>query len=88
MSRGLGDVYKRQERAFVRFLDGGCSSPVAAHAVLKGEELFLLGLYYDEKTGNYEKGDKTGSAKDAEELGISLAKELRSRCEKRQEGRA
>ena len=76
------------ERAFVRFLDGGCSSPVAAHAVLKGEELFLLGLYYDEKTGNYEKGDKTGSAKDAEELGISLAKELRSRCEKRQEGRA
>ena len=32
------------ERAFVRHLNGGCSSPVAAFATVDGEELFLRGL--------------------------------------------
>ena len=32
------------ERAFVRALDGGCTSPVAAHATLEGETLHLKGL--------------------------------------------
>lgn len=32
------------ERAFVRGLDGGCSSPVAAHAVLDGENIVLTGM--------------------------------------------
>ena len=67
------------ERAFVRYLDGGCSSPVAAHAKVEDGQIILRGLYYDENTGNYEKGLKKGSVKEAEELGISLAKELRER---------
>ncbi|NCC45194.1 MAG: hydroxymethylbilane synthase, partial [Clostridia bacterium] len=33
------------ERAFVRYLDGGCSSPVAAHAIVEGEKIHLMGLY-------------------------------------------
>ncbi|WP_034802331.1 hydroxymethylbilane synthase [Eubacterium sp. AB3007] len=55
------------ERAFVRWLDGGCTSPIAAHAVLEagaGEErpadraaeptiLRLEGLYYDDPTGRW-----------------------------------
>lgn len=36
------------ERAFVRTLGGGCSSPVAAYAVCEGEELVLTGLYVRE----------------------------------------
>ena len=36
------------ERAFVRTLDGGCSSPIAAYAVIDGENLTLTGLYYEE----------------------------------------
>lgn len=67
------------ERAFVRYLNGGCSSPVAAHAVVEDGEILLRGLYYDENTGNYEKGIKKGSVKKAEDLGISLAKELQER---------
>ncbi len=67
------------ERAFVKYLDGGCSSPVAAHAKVEDGQIILRGLYYDENTGNYEKGLKKGSVKEAEELGISLAKELRER---------
>lgn len=70
------------ERAFVRFLDGGCSSPVAAYAEISGSELFLRGLYYHEEDGNSIKGSIRGSAEDAQELGIALAKELRETCEK------
>ena len=57
------------ERAFVRYLDGGCSSPVAAHGQVQGDELYLLGLYYDEETGKYKRGSKKGSVSMAEELG-------------------
>lgn len=65
------------ERAFVRYLDGGCSSPVAAHARIQGDRIHLLGLYYDEKTGNYKKGSMEGSVEEAEELGICLAEKLK-----------
>lgn len=65
------------ERAFVRELDGGCSSPVAAHAKVQGEELVLLGLYYDEESGGYLKGSLSGKRTDAEEIGKALALKLR-----------
>lgn len=65
------------ERAFVRYLDGGCSSPVAAFGVVKGEELFLRGLYYNEETGRWFKDSILGNRKDAQELGIALAKQMK-----------
>lgn len=67
------------ERAFVKYLNGGCSSPVAAHATIEDGQITLRGLYYDENTGNYEKGLKKGSTEKSEELGVSLAKELQER---------
>lgn len=69
------------ERAFVRYLDGGCSSPVAAHARVEGEQIHLLGLYYEESTGKYKKGSLSGSVEEAEELGIRLAKNLKKEVE-------
>lgn len=65
------------ERAFVRELDGGCSSPIAAYAQVKEDRIFLTGLYYKEETGQYRKGGKSGLARDAEYIGRMLAKELR-----------
>lgn len=65
------------ERAFVRELDGGCSSPVAAHAYIRGKQLFLQGLYYNEENGTYRKGRKSGALSDAEKIGRMLAQELR-----------
>ncbi len=38
---------------FIRVLDGGCTSPSAAYAKVKGNELELTGLYYNEKSGQY-----------------------------------
>lgn len=73
------------ERAFVRTLNGGCSSPVAAHARVKNGKLFLMGLYYDEETGGYKKGTVKGNPERAEALGRDLAIKLRQDYRKEQE---
>lgn len=70
------------ERAFVKYLNGGCSSPVAAFARIEDQELFIRGLYYDEKTKKWLKGSIRGACKEGENLGISLAKQLKTACEK------
>ena len=64
------------ERAFVRELDGGCTSPVCAHAQIDGEKLTLTGLYWDEQTGEHSVGTETGGAQDAEAVGVELARRL------------
>lgn len=69
------------ERAFVRFLDGGCSSPVAAHAIVERDRIHLMGLYYQESTGKYKKGCMDGTVEEAEQLGIALAKKLKEEVE-------
>ncbi len=64
------------ERSFVTYLNGGCSSPVAAYAEIEGNEITLRGLYYDEETGKHNIGVLKGSTEQAEELGTALAKKL------------
>lgn len=71
------------ERAFVKELNGGCSSPVAAHARIIDGELVLLGLYYDEETDGWIRGrismelpDKSRLLEQAAKLGSSYAREL------------
>lgn len=64
------------ERAFVRELNGGCSSPVCAYAVVSVDQITLRGLYYDEASGMYRIGELKGSVSDAEELGRELARSL------------
>ena len=41
------------ERQFIRVTGGDCTSPCAAHAQVRGNELKLTGLYYREETGEY-----------------------------------
>lgn len=65
------------ERAFVTALNGGCSSPVAAYGEIRGEELFLRGLYYDEERDCCRKGSIQGNRKDGIRLGRELAETLR-----------
>lgn len=65
------------ERSFVRALNGGCSSPIAAYAVPLGERLTLAGLYYDDATGNHWVDSMEGRRSDAETLGILLAEKVR-----------
>ena len=65
------------ERAFVRALDGGCTSPVCAHGALEGDSIHLTGLYYDASNGSWRKGSVDGPRGEAERLGIQLARALR-----------
>lgn len=79
------------ERAFVRRLGGGCSSPVAAYAEIAGEELVLTGLAIlgEKEAGEVEHGfgeegftpyriEKIrGKRTDAERLGEELAERMR-----------
>ncbi|MDO4490986.1 MAG: hydroxymethylbilane synthase [Lachnospiraceae bacterium] len=65
------------ERAYVRYLDGGCSSPIAAHAKIDGDQMELTGLYYDEDTKEVFTGSLKGNIADAENIGIALAKQLK-----------
>ena len=64
------------ERAFVRELDGGCSSPVAAFAVVSGETVILTGLYPNPETGEAMVDKISGKTADAEHLGICLARKM------------
>lgn len=60
------------ERAFVRALDGGCSSPVAAFATVEGEILTLTGM---DECGRRVRA--AGPRAEAERLGAELAGQVR-----------
>ncbi len=64
------------ERAFVRQLDGGCSSPVAAHAVLNNEKIELTGFYVNDNNECFIK-TVSGNKEDCVKLGKDLAVELK-----------
>lgn len=65
------------ERAFVRTLDGGCTSPVAAYAVAEGDRLRLTGLYVSPDGRITRKGALQGKKEAAAALGARLAEQLR-----------
>lgn len=69
------------ERSFVRYLNGGCSSPVAAHGVVHGDRIRLMGLYYEESTGKYATGSLEGGTAEAAALGIRLAQKLKEEAQ-------
>lgn len=67
------------ERAFVRTLDGGCSSPIAAYAQIHGTELKLTGLYAKEHQWEYVIDSVTGNTEDAVQLGEQLSQTMKGR---------
>lgn len=67
----------KAERAFVRQLDGGCTSPVAAFAQAEGENLTLTGLYVSQDETVMRRGQICGPRENAEELGALLALRLK-----------
>lgn len=72
------ELCARGERAFMTYLNGGCSLPVGVYAEIShGETMRMRGLYYNGDNGVYKKMSVTGNAKRPEELGIFLAKALK-----------
>lgn len=61
----------RCERAFMKQIGGGCSSPMAALAELRGDTITLSAML--EKDGSVRRGHLSGPAVEGEELGKTLA---------------
>lgn len=66
----------RAERAFNRRLEGGCQVPLAAHALLNGDELHLRGLVGAVDGSRILRAEIRGSREQGEALGVSLAEDL------------
>jgi hydroxymethylbilane synthase len=74
---GLADpptmVAVRAERAFLRRLQGGCQVPIGGYATLEGERLTLTGMVADLQGRRLIRRAVRGEARQAEEVGESLA---------------
>jgi hydroxymethylbilane synthase len=66
----------RAERAFNRRLEGGCQVPLAAHAVLQGDDLLLQGLVGAVDGSRILRAAISGPREEAEALGEALAVDL------------
>ncbi len=67
------------ERAFVRTLDGGCTSPIAAHLEFTEDKALLRGFYQDEESGKIVSDIEEEVIKedtDYEAIGARLARRL------------
>jgi len=74
------ETVSKAERQFLKTLDGGCSSPVAAYGQLLNNELLLTGMYVD-AGGNIETGKINGDIGNPELLGETLAARLKKRAD-------
>lgn len=61
------------ERQFIRVTGGDCTSPCAAHAQIRGNELRLTGLYYNEDMDDYAVETAVGGIRRAQQTGEELA---------------
>lgn len=65
------------ERAFLRELEGGCQVPIGVNTSLDGDSLTLTGMVASIDGKKMVSGTVTGTAIEAESLGIELAQQLR-----------
>ena len=73
------EVCLTAERSFVRTLDGGCSSPVAAYATVEGDRVTLKGMYVTDDQRVFFK-TVSGSRAEARVMGAELADTMRRDC--------
>lgn len=68
------------ERAFIRTVGGGCTSPSAAHAQVSGNEVKLTGLYYNEDSGEYSVDSVISEIGRVQGAAENLARKLTENC--------
>ncbi len=66
----------RAERAFLRRLEGGCQVPIAAHAMINGDEVQLRGLIGLPNGAQMVQATCRGPASEPEQSGLALAETL------------
>lgn len=91
---GTGDTIKRlehpetrvavyAERAFLKRLEGGCQTPIAAHGIVNDRNLTLTGMIADIDGSEIVRDKITGDISKNEELGVQLAEILLDKGGKR-----
>lgn len=77
----INDLHTRAcctaERAVSRALGGSCQVPLAAYAIVEGEELWLRALVGNHKTGEAIRAEVRGDWKDPETIAAKAVEELR-----------
>ncbi len=66
------------ERAFLRELEGGCQVPIGVNTAIEGDTLTLKGIVASLDGQQLIKNTVTGDPKNAESMGLELAKQLRA----------
>lgn len=69
-------IRTRAEREFLRILQGGCKTPMAAHAQVTGDKIILQTFFADDSGKNTIKNIHTGAVEKPEELGEEAAREI------------
>jgi hydroxymethylbilane synthase len=64
------------ERTMLKALGGGCQLPIAAHAVVRGDELRLDGLVANSSGNKIIRNHINGPCSEAERVGVELAAQL------------
>jgi hydroxymethylbilane synthase len=67
------------EHAMLAVLDGSCRTPIAGHAVLENDSLYLRGLIAKPDGSELIAGERRGTPDQAEALGRDLGEELKRR---------
>ena len=79
LHHGDTDLCIGAERAMNARLNGGCQVPIAGHAQLHGDRIWLRGLVGEPDGSRIVRFDAHGSRSAPEELGLQVAEELLSR---------
>lgn len=66
----------RAERSLNAALEGGCQVPIGSYAIWQGEQIWLRGLVASLDGKTIIRGERKGSAADAQAMGEDLAQEL------------
>jgi hydroxymethylbilane synthase len=64
------------ERVFLRSLGGGCQVPYAAHAMVEGERLHMIGATFSPDGTNVSRVEVIGSKNDPRDVGERAAKQV------------
>ena len=67
------------ERSFLRELEGGCQVPIGVNTRFEGDQLVLTGMVASLDGKQLIRDQASGSATEAEAIGIALAKTLKGR---------
>lgn len=68
------------ERAFLKALDGSCKTPIAGHATLSGEDIFLSGIVLTEDGKAHHSTQVKGKRADGVQLGAQAGADLKAKA--------